>query len=175
MTQFELAAAFTVPAALAWTVVALLMSWVTPSGAALTAALVFAAAYGITQLTMIPVPVPTLPFGTPSSWLRGRGSRAQAAIWGATLGPGFATRNPYAGMWLAVLALGVIDPVVHASVVGCVAGAGHGFARSVGIALNIRRRATPFEVMAARMHWRLVDGVALIGAAGVIVGASLPR
>lgn len=164
---------FTIPAALAWAIVAFMLSWIASPDVSKVAAVGLAVMYGATQLLMLGVPVPTLPFGTPSSWLRGRGPRAQIAIWGTTLGPGFATRNPYASMWVAVSALCMIEPASHASLVGAVAGGSHGLARSAGIALNIRRQATPFEVMAARIHWRFVDGAALLGVATILLSAEL--
>lgn len=125
--------------------------------------------YGAVQLLGLGWPIPTLPFGTPSAWLRGRSGTGQTLVWGATLGPGFLTRNPYACMWLAMIALSGSSTTVAALITGAVAGVTHGTARAVGILLNIRRRLTPYEVMSQRLTWKFVDGIALFAAAGLIV------
>jgi hypothetical protein len=73
-------------------------------------------------------------------------------------------------MWLVPLALALVGDVRAGLACGLVAGAAHGAARAYGLRSNIRsdRGRTDFALVADQLRWRLVDGLALLFAAGII-------
>jgi len=78
------------------------------------------------QTLMLPISVPTVRWQVPSGWMNRRTSAAQVVIWGASLGPGLITRNPYASMWLLPLLLPLIGDWHLGVTVGIIAGGSHG-------------------------------------------------
>ena len=119
--------------------------------------------------------VPFRPLGlswqVPAHWLLGRSSLARTLVWGTILGPGLATRNPYAGMWLLPLLITLSPTVFVAMVTGMAVGAAHGGARAVGVLSNERHRditCSPVVVLGAQRHWQFMDALALSLAAGAL-------
>ena len=91
------------------------------------------------------------------------------------LGPGIATRNAYAGIWLMPIAAAFATGRLSGALIGAIAGAAHGSARAAGILANVRTNdpTGPFAVMGQQLRWRWIDGLVLTLAAGGIVGASV--
>ena len=168
-----LAAAHAVPAMLLWGLLgAVLAGRVSPLAVAVAAA-AYAALYGAAETLRVPVRPPSLNWQVPSAWVRERSSRAKIAIWGALLGSGLFTRNPYAGMWLVPLALALVGNPRAGALVGLVAGGAHGIARALGVRSNIRvrRGRADIALVVDQLRWKLVDGLALLVAAGILVAA----
>ena len=87
-----------------------------------TIALILIAGYGVfygvleAGGTAKPAP-PGSRWQVPSEWVRGVSRRRRYVVWGSMLGPGFATRNPYAGFWVLPLAVAAVVRVrPHVSV-----------------------------------------------------------
>lgn len=171
-TRTFVALAFVVPGALVWGVVgAVLGELGVPSGARVVAA-VYGFLYGAVETLSLPVPVPGSRWQVPSHWVRGRSPRAGVAIWGAVLGPGLWTRNPYAGMWMVPLALAASGDAAVGALAGAAAGAAHGAARAAGVVAESNRAGAsrvPERLIARQYRWRYADGALLLFAAGFFV------
>ena len=125
--------------------------------------------YGILEAGGIARPPPPgSRWQVPSEWVRGVSRRRRFVVWGSLLGPGFATRNPYAGFWLLPLAVGAVGTIGY----GVLLAAGIGAAHSTGRALGLLRDARDADVNSylqstlRSMYWRMADGFALLAAAG---------
>jgi hypothetical protein len=141
----------------------------------LVVAIAYAARYGLAEALRLRVAPPGLSWQVPSAWVRGRSPAVQLAVWGALLGPGIATRNLFAGMWLVPLALALVDGTGQGLLVGALAGFAHGAGRAWGILQNVRMAdgcATP-AMVAAPYRWRLIDGLALLAAAGLLCATAV--
>jgi hypothetical protein len=168
--MLSLAVAHALPALVVWGALGAGLGTLGPSRAVQAVTVAYAILYGVAETLRLPLRPPSLRWQVPSTWVRERTSRARIVIWGAILGPGVVTRNPYAGMWLVPLALALVGDVRAGLACGLVAGAAHGAARAYGLRSNIRsdRGRTDFALVADQLRWRLVDGLALLFAAGII-------
>jgi hypothetical protein len=94
-------------------------------------------------------------------------------VWGATLGPGLMTRNPYAGIWLMPLLIAVTAGPLAGALTGATVGAAHGLGRAFATieAVRVRSRGPrmPTEFVLHQLRWRLADGLALSFIAGVLL------
>jgi hypothetical protein len=165
-----LALAHAVPAIVVWGALGAALGALGTSRAVKVVAVTYALVYGISETLRFPIRSPSLRWQVPSTWVRHRSSRVRVLVWGAALGPGLLTRNPYAGMWLVPLALALVGDVRTGLACGAAAGAAHGVARAFGLRSNIRsdRGRTDFALVADQLRWKLVDGLALLVAAGII-------
>jgi hypothetical protein len=104
----------------------------------------------------------------PSEWVRGVSRRRRFVVWGSLLGPGFATRNPYAGFWLLPLAVAAAGTIGYGVLLAAAIGAAHSTGRALGLLRDVRDiEGNSYLQSALRsMHWRMVDGFALLAAAG---------
>lgn len=98
-------------------------------------------------------------------------------VWGSVLGPGFATRNPYAGFWLLPLLLASAHGVWAGTVFGAAIGLAHGAGRALALLRDAGPAAgrDPMAIVLASMRWRIADGVVLLliaAAAGAAFAAS---
>jgi hypothetical protein len=135
------------------------------------AAISYALIFGAGELSNLRVRPPTSTWQVPSEWIKGRSKLTQILVWATTLGPGIATRNPFAGMWLPLLVIGLGGPE-SGLLVGSLAGAAHGTMRAVGIVGNIHgdSRRHPSEMVLAELRWRRIDGALLTAASGFLIG-----
>lgn len=97
-------------------------------------------------------------------------------VWGSILGPGFLTRNPYAGFGLLPIVVaagagGVRDGVILAAAVGLA----HGTGRALALLRDARpgAGADPMRLVLVSMYWRTFDGFALLVIAGATIAACL--
>lgn len=160
------------PAALAWAALGLLLNLLPLSLAARVLLVVYCALYGILELMGAARPAPPgSRWQVPQSLVSGVPARRRILVWGAILGPGFATRNPYAGFGLLVLIVAAFGSVT-AGVAGAAAiGLAHGTGRALALlrdARGINAADYLYSVMKA-MHWRTVDGLVLLIAGSVTI------
>ena len=144
-----------------------------PNGwAALAVAAGYALLYGIAETARYPLRRVGLRAQVPSSWIRGRRPAVQVAIWGALLGPGLVTHNPYAGMWIVPFMLALTQNTRTGLAAGAAAGLAHGVTRAAGV-LRVMPRLSAWEhpapLVLAQMRWRAVDGAALALLGGMLV------
>lgn len=168
-----LVCAYTLPAAIVWSSLGFALGATGGSTPAALAALAYAAFWGWVELSRISIQPPGLNGGVKSTWVVNRHPAAQLAIWGAALGPGLVTYNPYAGMWLIPLLLALTGDPATGLAVGALVGLAHGLGRAAGVAHNIRdiRRAcegASMRALEAAPRWRLVDGAVLLGVAACL-------
>jgi hypothetical protein len=126
--------------------------------------------YGILEAGGLARPAPPgSRWQVPSEWVRGASRRRRFVIWGSLLGPGFATRNPYAGFWLLPLAVAAAGTVGYGVLLAAAVGSAHGTGRAFGLLRDVRDAdVTSYLQSTLRsMYWRRADGFALLVAAGV--------
>jgi len=139
-----------------------------------TIALVLMAGYGVfygvleAGGTARPAP-PGSRWQVPSEWVRGVSSRRRFVVWGSLLGPGFATRNPYAGFWLLTLAVAAVGSIGYGVLLAAAIGAAHSTGRALGLLRDVQDVDVNSYLQSAlrSMYWRMVDGFALLAVAGV--------
>lgn len=102
----------------------------------------------------------------PARWLHRRNHVARWLVWGVALGPGFVTRNPYAGFWLLIPIGGVSGHWMLPAIIG----AAHGAARAVGIMRNMRMSVDGASVgdWGGWLALRRADGLAMLFGVGVL-------
>jgi hypothetical protein len=107
----------------------------------------------------------------PSEWVRGVSRRRRFVVWGSLLGPGFATRNPYAGFWVLPLAVAAVGNIGYGVVLAAAIGAAHSTGRALGLLRDVKDvDANSYLQSTLRsMYWRTADGFALLAVAGVAV------
>jgi hypothetical protein len=156
-------AAYALPAALTWMLLGLGVAAVAQSqaaasravlgGAALVAALAYSGYYGVSEAVGRPgVRPPGRSWQVPQTMVIGASPRRRIVVWGAVLGPGFLTRNPYAGFGLLPLIL--IAAASFGWSAGLVVGAGvgiaHGTARALALLRDVRDVRAVQDVRAGR-------------------------
>jgi hypothetical protein len=168
--------AYTVPAILVWAALGLCLGSLPLSRAALAATALYAACYGITEVTgRLGLPAPGRRWQVPQTMVVGVSDRRRILVWGSILGPGFLTRNPYAGFGLLPLvvatASGARAAAVLAAAIGLAHGAGRGAALLRDAPPRARPPADPMRLVLTSMHWRTLDGFVLLIIAGAAIAA----
>ena len=91
------------------------------------------------------------------------------AVWGSILGPGFATRNPYAGFAVLPLSVATVGSMRAAVALGVAVGFAHGIGRACALLRDARTVATAdySQSVLRSMYFRVADGYALLFISGV--------
>jgi hypothetical protein len=168
----------------AWTVLGLALGalgqatgWL--SRAALVAIAGYGACYGLAETAGWPRPRPPgSRWQVPQSFVKGRSRRRRILIWGSVLGPGFATRNPYAGFLMLLLAVAAAGNVPAAVALAAAVGAAHGTGRALALLRDARTGQGPadadhLKLVLRSLYWRRSDGLALLAVAGLALAACL--
>ena len=132
----------------------------------------YAACYGLIEVIGLTRPsAPGSNWQVPSEWVRGVSRRKRMWVWGTMLGPGFATRNPYAGFGLLVLVVAAAASLRDAVVAAACIGIAHATGRAFALFRDVRLVDSADHLLAVlkSMYWRLFDGYALLVIAGVAV------
>jgi hypothetical protein len=139
--------------------------------AALALAAVYGLGYGVIEVSGRARPrAPGSNWQVPQRMLLGAGPRRRVLVWGLYLGPGFLTRNPYAGFGMTVLLVGCAARPLAGLVVAAGAGAAHGSGRALALLRDARvRAADPFELLLTSLRWRMLDGLVLLLVAGAAI------
>jgi hypothetical protein len=164
-------AAYILPAALLWGVVAVAIYPLTlVSHTIAILAGMYAVVFGLLEAAGIPFRSLGSAWQIPAQWLKRRSVMTQTLIWGVTLGPGFLTRNPYAGMWLILLLLPLQHSFPALVLAGGIVGATHGASRVAGIIYNHRHLDNvALLTVLAQARWRIADGMMLLFIAGGLI------
>ena len=142
--RLAILAAYALPAVAAW---ALLGFWLGAASAALpgvrVVALAAAACYGGYYGTLEAsgrrgLAPPGRGWQVPQTMLIDAPPGRRLALWGALLGPGLLTRNPFAGFGLLPLAVTAMPGPAAAVALGAAAGLAHGIARAAGLVRDLR-------------------------------------
>lgn len=189
-------AAYAVPATAVWALLGLALTAVPLRWLALPLLAAYGGYYGALELTgRSGLPVPGRSWQVPQSMLIGAPPRRRLLVWGALLGPGFATRNPYAGFWLLPAAIAAMPGPAAGVVLGTAVGCAHGSARAAALLRDVAQtRAVAAGVPVAvsqdaltghldallkTVYWRRFDGAVLLTtgllAAAILAAAALAR
>jgi hypothetical protein len=160
-----------VPGAAAWALVGLVLGALPVAHAALVAAAVYGGAYGVAEVCGLRWPAaPGRRWQVPQDLLIGASGTRRLLVWGAILGPGFLTRNPYASFGMLVLLAASAGSLPATVLVAAVIGAAHAGGRAAAL---LRDSATPglepFALLLRSLRWRAIDGIALLAIAGAAI------
>jgi hypothetical protein len=167
-----------VPAITVWMMLGLLLNLVPLSAIALVLMAGYGMFYGVLEAGGLARPAPPgSRWQVPSEWVRGVSRRRRFVVWGSLLGPGFATRNPYAGFWLLPLAVAAVGNIGYGVVLAAAIGAAHSTGRALGLLRDVKDvDANGYLQSTLRsMYWRMADGYVLLATAGVAVIACAHR
>ena len=184
--------AYAIPAVLLWGLLGLgagSLGLLLPGahGIALAATAAYGCYYGATELAgrggLSP---PGRLWQVPQTMLIDAPPRQRVLVWGALLGPGFATRNPFAGFGLLPLAVAAMPGIGPAVALGAAIGLSHGTARASALLRDVRDVNPPpvvrasavaapghgetdsdappthLEMVLKTIYWRRFDGAALL-------------
>jgi hypothetical protein len=181
-------AAYLLPAVVIWTVLGLglvaLTTVLSLAEVALVLAAIYGCCYGVAEIAGLGrLAVPERRWQVPQSMLIGASPWRRVLVWGAVLGPGFATRNPYAGFGLlpiAVAAIAAFQPAAGVALAAAI-GLAHGGARATALLRDIaagQQAAAPdaagqLELLLRTVYWRRLDGTMLLAVAVTAAAASV--
>jgi hypothetical protein len=188
--------AYALPATVAWLLIglaltalltallaALPLTGATLTGTALAVVAGYGGYYGITELTGLRgLVAPGRRWQVPQTMMIGASPRRRLLVWGAILGPGLLTRNPYAGFGLLVLVVAAMHAGGAAAALAAAGAIGlaHGAARAAALLRDVgEHQAEPagsaataqLGLLLKTVYWRRCDGVALLAAA--LIAAAL--
>jgi hypothetical protein len=170
--------AYALPAAVAWAVLGLLLNVLPLSLAALSLIVVYGACYGLTESAGRARPAPPgSRWQVPQTMVAGVSRRRRVLVWGAILGPGFATRNPYAGFGLLPLAVAAVGSIPAGIALAAVIGVAHGTGRALALLRDARdaMAGDHLRMILKSLYWRTFDGFALLVVSGAAAVACLYR
>ena len=171
-------AAYAVPAIVAWALLGLglgALGLVLPGsrGIALAAAAAYGGYYGAIELSgRRGLPAPGRPWQVPQTMLIDASPRRRVLVWGMLLGPGFATRNPFAGFGLLPLVLAAMPGIGPGVALGAIVGLAHGAARGASLVRDVRE-LTAVPPVAVAVPAVGVPGAAVAVSAVAVPGASV--
>jgi hypothetical protein len=95
--------------------------------------------------------------------------RRRILVWGVLLGPGFATRNPFAGFGLLPLAVTAMPGIGPAAALGAGIGLVHGMARALALLRDVRDlNAAPAGIGPAGILPAGIESVGIVPAAASV-------
>jgi len=132
-------AAYAVPAVAVWGAIGLALGCLPLSRVALVALAGYGLIYGAAEITGRPIlRAPGTGWQVPQAMLLGARPARRVLVWGALLGPGLATRNPYAGFGALPLAVAAVRGPLAGLAAGAAVGAAHGTARAAALLRDVR-------------------------------------
>jgi hypothetical protein len=167
--QLGLLSAYAVPAVAVWALAGLLANLAPIKLAALGLTIAYGLYYGLTETAgRTGLPPPGRAWQVPSQWVHDVPRWRKILTWGALLGPGFATRNPYAGFGLLLLVVCSMGSIPTGVALAATLGLLHALARAAALLRDARQTgATDYLDRVMRsMRWRTLDGLALLTIAG---------
>jgi hypothetical protein len=148
------------------------------SRAALLLVVAYGAFYGLAEATgRSGIAPPASRWQVPQTMVAGASHRRRILTWGSILGPGFATRNPYAGFALLPLAVATAGSIAAGIALAAAVGVVHGTGRALAVLRDTRNAATAdhLRMVLKSMYWRTFDGFALLVISGAALAACLYR
>jgi hypothetical protein len=163
--------AYAAPAVVAWTALGIILGALPLARPALVATAGYAASYGLIEVTdrlggRLRLPPPGTRWQVPQEMVIGVSRWRRMLVWGSILGPGFLTRNPYAGFGLLPIAVATAGGVRFAALLGAAIGLAHAAGRALALLRDARPRPAaapdPMGLVLTSMRWRTLDGFALL-------------
>jgi hypothetical protein len=163
--------AYAIPAAAAWALLGLVLGALPVAHAALVAAAVYGCAYGAAEVLGLRWPAaPGRRWQVPQDLLIGVSGARRLLVWGAILGPGFLTRNPYASFGMLLLLAACTGSLPAAVVVAAAIGAAHAGGRGAALLRDAAApQLEPLALLLRSLQWRTLDGIALLLIAGAVI------
>ncbi|HEY1641201.1 MAG TPA: hypothetical protein VGG35_10975 [Streptosporangiaceae bacterium] len=161
--------AYALSAIVVWTALGAGLGALPLARPALLLAAVYAAGYGLTEVAGRRwLPVPGTRWQVPQTMVVGTPARRRLLVWSTILGPGFLTRNPYAGFGLLPAVVAAAGGMRPAIVLAAAIGLAHGTGRALALLRDSRPGAAldPMRLVLVSMYWRTFDGLALLIIAG---------
>lgn len=188
-------AAYGMPAVAIWAgaglVLALAARALPLTGIALVAAAGYGCYYGALEITgRRGLPPPGRSWQVPQTMMIDASPARRIVVWGALLGPGFLTRNPYAGFGaLPLLLLAAAQGPGGTVVLAAALGLAHGTARAMALLRDARElrpvpaglpatagpAPTHLDLLLKIVYWRRLDGAVLLAAAAAAAVAGAAR
>lgn len=167
--------AYAVPAAVTWAVLGAALGALALARPALVLAGAYAAVYGTAQVSgWLGLPAPGTRWQVPADMVLGASPRRRILVWGAILGPGLATRNPYAGFGLLLIAVTAAGGPAAGALTGLAVGLAHAAGRALALLRDAPRPAAdPIQLIITTARWRVLDGYALLVIAGAVAARLL--
>ncbi len=163
-----------------WLVVGLCLAALPLTGVALVTAVVYGCYYGAIELAgRRGLAVPGRRWQVPQSMMINASPRRRILVWGAILGPGFLTQNPYAGFGLLPVAVATMRAAGTGACLALAAAIGlaHGTARAAALLRDVKgppaSAMDQLDVLIKTVYWRRFDGAALLAAAAAATVVSL--
>jgi hypothetical protein len=156
---------YALPAIAVWAVLGLCLGALPLAGPALVLAALYAAGYGVIEASgRLGWSAPGSRWQVPQTMVLGVARWRRVLVWGSVLGPGFATRNPYAGFGLLPIVVATAGGLRTAVALAAAIGLAHGTGRALALLRDARSRATadPMRLVLTSMYWRRFDGYALL-------------
>jgi hypothetical protein len=146
--------------------------------AAISLAVLYAAFYGVVEATVRlrrKLSPPGSKWQVPSGWVINVSRPRRIIVWGSVLGPGFFTRNAYAGFALLPMIIASVRGVAVGIALGGAIGLAHATGRASALVRDARLAATAdyLETTLKKMRWRVIDGLVLLLIAGVGISAAI--
>lgn len=160
---------YAIPAGLAWLVIGVLLNVISLRHGALVLMLVYCAYYGVQESGGLHgIRPPSTSWQVPKTFVHAASWQRRVIVWGALLGPGLATRNPYAGFGLLPIAIATVGLRPAGLVVAFAIGVSHATGRALALLRDVERldESDYYESVLRSMRWRRVDGFALLGFGG---------
>ncbi len=139
--------------------------------AAVLAAAIYGCVYGVTEVCGSPWPAaPGRRWQVPQDLLIGASGIRRVLVWGATLGPGFLTRNPYAGFGVLPLLVAAAGRLPAGVGIAGLVGAAHAAGRAGALLRDTAGpQHQPFALLLRSLRWRVLDGLALLTVAAAAI------
>jgi hypothetical protein len=162
---------YALPAAAIWALLGLALGALPIASAAIVAAAVYGCGYGVIEASGMARPAaPGRRWQVPQDLLLGRNGGRRVVIWGAILGPGLLTRNPYASFGMLIVLAATIGGLPTGVWVAALIGAAHASGRAFAVLRDSASpQAEPFALLLRSLRWRVLDGVALLAVAGAAI------
>lgn len=170
-------AAYAVPAAVGWAAIGLALTALPLSAVALVVAAVYGVGYGAVELAGLAWPRPPgRSWQVPQGMLIGAGRGRRVLVWGAILGPGLFTRNPYAGFAMLPLLVAAAGSLTAGVWLAATVGIAHACGRALALLRDAKDPAAePFTLLLRSLRWRMLDGFALLVVAGAAIMSAVGR
>jgi hypothetical protein len=166
--------AYALPAIAVWAVLGILLGALPLARPALVLTVGYAACYGVNEVAgRHRLRPPGRNWQVPQTMVMGVSRWRRILVWGSILGPGFLTRNPYAGFGLLPIVVASAGGVRTAAALAAAIGLAHGTGRALALLRDARPQAgaDPMRLVLTSMYWRTFDGFALLVIAGAAIAA----
>jgi hypothetical protein len=165
---------YAVPAAAVWALLGLALGALPIASAAIVTAAIYGCGYGVIEASGLARPAaPGRRWQVPQDLLLGEKGGRRVVLWGAILGPGLLTRNPYASFGMLVVLAATVGGLPAAVWVAALIGAAHASGRAFAVLRDSARQQDkarphdePFALLLRSLRWRVLDGLALLAVAG---------